>query len=139
MKKVILFFISINILFFISCDFADYKLRMSNMSGVIIVVETVYYKNNISQGIPCTSNLIEANSTGTLALLNRKWDLYFNNFEKNSYLEVTIVETSRNEYDPNSHIQKYLDAKISNKEYIRYNLNINQLDSLNWQLKYPNE
>ncbi|MFZ1704843.1 MAG: hypothetical protein WAT79_10895 [Saprospiraceae bacterium] len=138
MKKVILILL-INVLFFTSCDFADNKLEMLNYSGEIIIVETNYYKDNMSQGIPCTSNIIGANSSGTLTLLNRKWNLYFNKYQQSSYLEVTIVEIPKIEFDPNAHIQKYLDSKISNKEYIRYNLNLEQLDSLNWQLKYPKE
>lgn len=135
MRKVILI-LSINVLFFTSCDFADYKLTMSNNSDDIIIIETTYFEDNTSQGIPCTSNVVEANSSSTLALLNRKWDSYFNNHQQHSYLEVTIVKTTKNEFDPNLHIQKYLDSKVSRNEFVRYTLNLKQLDSLNWQLSY---
>ena len=136
MNRVILI-LFINVLFAPGCDFADHKLTMYNDSSDVIIVETTYFKDNMSQGIPCTSNFIDANSSSTLSLLNRKWDLYFNNNQQRSYLEVMIVKTSKNEYDPNMHIQSYLDSKISNSDYISYNLNFKQLDSLNWRLKYP--
>ena len=51
MNKVILI-LFINVLFVPGCDFADHKLTMYNDSSEVIIVETTYFKDNMSQGIP---------------------------------------------------------------------------------------
>jgi hypothetical protein len=110
---------------------------MSNLSDEIINVETFFYKDSISQGIPCTSTIIEPKSTKILPLLNRKWDHYFNNDDQDSYLEVIIMKMSKDEYNSDKHVQRLIDKKILNGEFKRYNLILEELNKKEWILSYP--